>query len=193
MGSIPGGGTEISHAAGPLAHVPQLEMPTHHTEDTIQPKKKKKDHAASTTVTRATRPASSCHQQWLTRHQGFWWSCCKSTKIALLLYCWNSLSTVLITAFQALLKCIWRMLHHMQKFSLQRHLGNADFSFPASGTQSHVNMGLDSYPEKAMAPHSSTLAWKIPWTEEPYRLQSMGSRRVGHDWATSLSLFTFMH
>ena len=47
--------------------------------------------------------------------------------------------------------------------------------------------------EKAMAPHSSTLAWKIPWVEEPGRLQSMGSRRVGHDWATSLSLFTFMH
>ena len=44
-----------------------------------------------------------------------------------------------------------------------------------------------------MAPHSSTLAWKIPWTEEPGRLQSMGSLRVGHDWMTSLSLFTFMH
>ena len=43
-----------------------------------------------------------------------------------------------------------------------------------------------------MAPHSSTLAWKIPWAEEPGRLQSMGSLRVGHDWATSLSLFTFM-
>jgi len=35
--------------------------------------------------------------------------------------------------------------------------------------------------EKAMAPHSSTLAWKIPWTEEPGRLQSMGSQRVRHD------------
>ena len=44
-----------------------------------------------------------------------------------------------------------------------------------------------------MSPHSSTLAWKIPWTEEPSRLQSMGSLRVKHDWATSLSLFTFMH
>ena len=43
--------------------------------------------------------------------------------------------------------------------------------------------------ERAMAPHSSTLAWKIPWTEEPGRLQSMGSLRVGHDWATSLSLW----
>ena len=46
--------------------------------------------------------------------------------------------------------------------------------------------------EKAMAPHSSTLAWKLPWTEEPGRLQSMGSWRVGHDWTTSISLFTFM-
>ena len=47
--------------------------------------------------------------------------------------------------------------------------------------------------EKAVAPHSSTLAWKIPWMEEPGRLQSIGSLRVGHDCATSLSLFTFMH
>ena len=44
-----------------------------------------------------------------------------------------------------------------------------------------------------MAPHSSTRAWKIPWTEEPGRLQSMGSLRVGHDSVTSLSLFTFVH
>ena len=47
--------------------------------------------------------------------------------------------------------------------------------------------------EKAMAPYSSTLAWKIPWMEEPVRLQSMRSLRVGHDWATSLSLFIFIH
>ena len=40
---------------------------------------------------------------------------------------------------------------------------------------------LQALPEKAMAPHSSTLTWKIPWTEEPGRLQSMGSLRVGHD------------
>ena len=54
-------------------------------------------------------------------------------------------------------------------------------------------MGFICYLEKAMAPHSSTLAWKIPWTEELGRLQSMGLQRVGHDWVTSLSLFTFMH
>ena len=47
--------------------------------------------------------------------------------------------------------------------------------------------------EKVLAPHSSTLAWKIPWMEEPGRLQSMGLQRVGHNWATSFSLFTFMH
>ena len=46
---------------------------------------------------------------------------------------------------------------------------------------------IDS-PEKTMAPHSSTLAWKIPWTEEPGGLQSMGSLRVRHNWVTSLSL-----
>ena len=44
-----------------------------------------------------------------------------------------------------------------------------------------------------MATHSSTLAWKIPWMEEPGRLQPVGSRGVGYDWETSLSLFTFMH
>ena len=47
--------------------------------------------------------------------------------------------------------------------------------------------------DTALSPHSSTLAWKIPWTEEPGGLQSMGSLRVGHDGATSLSLLTFMH
>ena len=62
----------------------------------------------------------------------------------------------------------------------------------------YLTVGLICIPlevnmEKAMAPHSSTLAWKIPWTEEPGRLQSMESLRVGQDWATSLSLFTFMH
>ena len=43
--------------------------------------------------------------------------------------------------------------------------------------------------EKEMAIHSSTLAWKIPWMEEPDRLQCMGSQRVGHDWVTSLQIY----
>ena len=65
--------------------------------------------------------------------------------------------------------------------------GNSD-SFPVGSSG-----GVKILPLLLMATHSSTLAWKIPWTEEPGRLQSMGSWRVGHDWATSLSLFTFMH
>ena len=54
-------------------------------------------------------------------------------------------------------------------------------------------VSLRFWVEKVMAPHSSTLAWKIPWAEEPGRLQSMESQRVRHDWAPSLSFFTFMH
>ena len=50
------------------------------------------------------------------------------------------------------------------------------------------SLGWEDPVEKAMAPHSSTLSWEIPWMEEPGRLQSMGSQRVGHDWVTSLSL-----
>ena len=58
-----------------------------------------------------------------------------------------------------------------------------------------TNLGMSyivsvKVPEKAMPPDSSTLAWKIPWTEEPGGLQFMGSLWIGHDWATSLSLFT---
>ena len=49
-----------------------------------------------------------------------------------------------------------------------------------------------AFSEKAVATHSSTLAWKIPWAEEPGGLQSMGLLRVRHNWTTSLSLFTFM-
>ena len=51
----------------------------------------------------------------------------------------------------------------------------------------------DIFTEKAMALHSSILAWRILWIEEPVRLQSIGLLRVRHEWATSLSLFTFMH
>ena len=75
----------------------------------------------------------------------------------------------------------------------------SDFTFlgskiTADGDCSHeIKRQLLLGMEKATAPHSSTLAWKIPWTEEPGGLQSTGSRRVRQDLATSLSLFTFMH
>ena len=51
------------------------------------------------------------------------------------------------------------------------------------------SLGQEDILEKEMATHSSILAWKIPWTEKPGRLQSMGSQRVIHDWVTSLSLW----
>ena len=50
------------------------------------------------------------------------------------------------------------------------------------------SLGWEDPLEKEMATHSNILAWRIPWAEEPGRLQSMGSKRVGHDWVTSLSL-----
>ena len=71
----------------------------------------------------------------------------------------------------------WNQLWQRQKSGMSRYNWNI--------------IGMKS--EKVMAPHSSTLAWKMLWKEEPGSLQSMGSLTVGHDWMTSLSLFTFMH
>ena len=55
------------------------------------------------------------------------------------------------------------------------------------------SLGREHPVEKEMATHSSTLAWKMLWMEEPGRLQSMGLQRVGHDWAISLSFFLFIY
>ena len=81
--------------------------------------------------------------------------------------------------FQILMFVLYILLDYIHSFFFFFNQGN--YLFLITGV------------EKAMAPHSSTLAWKIPWTEEPGRLQSMGSLRFGHDWVTSFSLFTFMH
>ena len=70
-------------------------------------------------------------------------------------------------------------------------IGKSWFTFYTWNIYIHTHTHTYIYMEKTMAPHSSTLAWKISWMEEPGRLQSMGSLRVGRDWATSLSLFTF--
>ena len=61
---------------------------------------------------------------------------------------------------------------------------------PAMGEIWIRSLGQENPLEKEMATHSSTLAWKIPWMEESCRLQSMGSQRIGPDWATSLSLYS---
>ena len=73
----------------------------------------------------------------------------------------------------------WAAVHGVAKSQTRLSNFTFTFHFPAL--------------EKEMATHSSVLAWRIPGTEEPGRLQSMGSLRLRHDWATSLSLFTFMH
>ena len=89
------------------------------------------------------------------------------------------------TIFWLALICIrqaWREETKLIQRGISDGLRSLLWGWPALMTQA----------EKAMAPHSSTLAWKIPWAEEPGRLQSMGSWRVGHDWATSPSLFSFM-
>ena len=54
------------------------------------------------------------------------------------------------------------------------------------------SLGQENTREKGMANHSSILVWRIPWTEEPGRLQSMGFQRVGHDWATNTLTFFFI-
>ena len=54
------------------------------------------------------------------------------------------------------------------------------------------SLGWEDPLEEEIATHSSTLAWKIPWTEEPRRLQSMGSQRVGHDRAASVSVLSYL-
>ena len=82
-------------------------------------------------------------------------------------------------------------------FRFPSHLGHrrtwSSLCHTAGSHQLYILYIVVYISEKAMAPHSSTLAWKIPWVEEPGGLQSMGSLRVRHDWATSLSLSTFMH
>ena len=63
-------------------------------------------------------------------------------------------------------------------------------NLPAMQETQVQSLGQEDPLEKGMATHSSTLAWKIPWVEEPGRLQSMGWRRVGHDFTFTFT-FTF--
>ena len=98
------------------------------------------------------------------------------------------------TIFVAPFKCFLELLTLLW-FLYGPHFSMITYihSFVQKNFFNSSNIYLAPSMEKAMAPHSSTLAWKIPWTEEPRRLQSVGSLRVGYNWATSLSLFTFMH
>ena len=77
-----------------------------------------------------------------------------------------------------------RNLHTLLQTSLIAQLVK---DLPAVQETRVWSLGWEDALEKEMAAHSSTLAWKIPWMEEPGRLQSMGSQRVGHDWVISLN------
>ena len=81
----------------------------------------------------------------------------------------------------------WCEVIHHRRFDL--HLSNNEQCWASF----HMCIGhvFISSLEKEMAPHSSTLAWRMPWMEEPGGLQSTGSQRVGHDWAISFSLYIF--
>ena len=99
-------------------------------------------------------------------------------------YWWlgDAVSCIQVVSF-LWVRAIWYSLRPGGLPSMGSHRVGHDWSDLAAGL----------VPEKAMATHSSTLAWKIPWTEEPGRLQSMGSLRVRCNWMTSLSLFNLMN
>ena len=93
---------------------------------------------------------------------------------------------------------LFRSVHFIQVAEFQISLAADNFSRTQHHLKAKVISGIFSLKvwfqmQKAMATHSSTVAWKIPGMGEPDRLQSMGSLTVRHDWTTSLSLFTFMH
>ena len=91
-------------------------------------------------------------------------------------------------------KCCTQYASKFGKLSSGHRTGKRQFSFQSQRKAMPKNAQTTAQlhsSQKAMATHSSTLAWKILWTEEPGRLQSMGSLRVGHDWPTFTFTFYF--
>ena len=94
----------------------------------------------------------------------------------------------------AICQQIWKTQHWPQDWKGKFSFQSQRKAMPKNAqTTAQLHSSHTLVTEKAMAPYSSTLAWKIPWMEKPGRLQSMGSLRVEHDRSTSLSLFTFLH
>ena len=93
--------------------------------------------------------------------------------------------------------CIGRQilyrLSHLRKLTWERLMGKSNTSLITHIYGSCFCIHSASLSEKAMATHSSILTWKIPWAEEPGRVQSMELQRVGHDWATELNWWDQMH
>ena len=84
------------------------------------------------------------------------------------------------------MKCLTLTLHY---FSVRSVVPQRLKHLPVMWETQVRSLDQEDPLEKEMVTHSGILAWRIPWPEEPCRLQAMGSQRVGHDWATSLSLF----
>ena len=120
-----------------------------------------------------------------------WIMCCQNSSLWPVHLGWPCMAWLIASLSYAstfAMKRLWSMKRDSWKFKTDFAPKLFQFNINGKGFEKGT-----LHLEKAMAPHCSTLAWKIPWTEEPGRLQSMGSLGVGHDWATSLSLFTFMH
>ena len=142
----------------------------------------------------------SVHTQWWKHlHLGFCVLDACSPKSSKTIDCWLLAEGYPEMAFVGL--CVWA---HVKRGRWGRHSYHishttlrVNFIFIHSAKtflgHSYITKSYLVLSSKSMATHSSTLAWKIPWTEEPGRLQSIGLRRIRHDWATSLSIFTLMH
>ena len=85
-------------------------------------------------------------------------------------------------------KCIFQVVKNCTWFSLVAQQKRNPPAMPESQETQVRSLSQEDPLEEGMATHSSILAWRIPWTEEPGRLQSTGSQRVGHDSATSLMI-----
>ena len=97
-------------------------------------------------------------------------------------------------------RCFFHPLKVLSHYSFSKYLLSSSHESLVAQMVKHLStmqetwvrsLGQEDPVEKEMAIHSSTIAWKIPWTEEPGRLQSMGSQRVRHDWATLLTYLTY--
>ena len=102
---------------------------------------------------------------------------------------WRSKPIILLSQFRSWVTVLSSpSLTNLTPFELVLSVGNSPFA-----RRTRENGALIRVLEKEMAPHSSTLAWKSSWIEEPGGLQSRGSQRVGHDWSTSLHQDTSCH
>ena len=81
------------------------------------------------------------------------------------------------------------LLHTIITFHVPSLVAQMVKCLPAMWETQVWSLGQEDSLEKAIATHSSTLSWKIPWTEEPGRLQAMGLQRVRHDWVNSLTFY----